>query len=121
MIPTRFVYKHYFLNSAEGERFVQPDKATVRHVDEDDRTKHTVTDSLNRSQEVYIINESGLYSLILSSKLPSAKQFGIRFLICEWSGTTLGISQNMASNINVNIPLYTILCYVLSNYSISIC
>ena len=57
----------------------------------------------------------------MGSGLPSAKQFGIRFLICEWSGTTTGIFQNMASNINVNVPLYTILCYVLSNYSISIC
>ena len=29
----------------------------------------------NQNKETIIINESGLYSLILSSKLPSAKEF----------------------------------------------
>lgn len=53
----------------------QADKAVLRHVDEDDRMKRTVIDQLGRGQKTYIINESGLYSLILSSKLPSAKAF----------------------------------------------
>lgn len=55
--------------------YSQPDKSIIRHVDEDDRTKHTVTDRLGRKQETFVINESGLYGLILSSKLPKAKQF----------------------------------------------
>lgn len=46
-----------------------------RHVDEDDVLKWYITDSLGREQETTIINESGLYSLIMSSKLPNAKQF----------------------------------------------
>lgn len=45
-----------------------------RHVDEDDRTKIMMFDG-NQNKETIIINESGLYSLILSSKLPQAKAF----------------------------------------------
>ncbi|WP_449455935.1 ORF6C domain-containing protein [Streptococcus suis] len=49
--------------------------AIALHVDEDDALKQGITDSLGRIQETIIINESGLYSLILSSKLPQAKEF----------------------------------------------
>ena len=49
--------------------------AIANHVDEDDALKWGVMDSLGREQETTIINESGLYSLILSSKLPQAKEF----------------------------------------------
>lgn len=45
-----------------------------RHVDEEDRYKVMLFDG-NQDKETIIINESGLYSLILSSKLPSAKKF----------------------------------------------
>lgn len=53
----------------------EPNKAIVRHVDEDDRMKHPITDELGRLQQTYVINESGLYSLMLFSKLPTAKRF----------------------------------------------
>lgn len=48
--------------------------AVAKHVDEDDKG---VTEMMTPGgkQKVVIINESGLYSLVLSSKLPSAKQF----------------------------------------------
>jgi prophage antirepressor-like protein len=49
--------------------------ALTAHVDEDDALKWGVTDSLGRTQQTTVINESGLYSLILSSKLPTAKAF----------------------------------------------
>jgi len=49
--------------------------ALAKHVDEDDALKWGVTDSLGRTQKTTVINESGLYSLIISSKLPSAKAF----------------------------------------------
>ena len=45
-----------------------------RHVDEEDRHKIMLFDG-NQDKETIIINESGLYSLILSSKLESAKRF----------------------------------------------
>jgi prophage antirepressor-like protein len=45
-----------------------------RHVDEDDRTKVMLFDG-SQNKETIIINESGLYSLILSSKMLKAKEF----------------------------------------------
>lgn len=53
----------------------EPHKAIARHVDEDDGMKHPVIDSLGRTQQAVIINESGFYSLVLASRLPSAKRF----------------------------------------------
>ena len=45
-----------------------------RHVDEEDRRKAMLFDG-TQDKETIIINESGLYSLILSSKMPNAKKF----------------------------------------------
>jgi len=45
-----------------------------RHVDERDRLKTMIFDG-TQMRETIIINESGLYSLVLSSKLPSAREF----------------------------------------------
>ena len=55
--------------------YAKPLDAISRHVDEDDSVKYGLTDNLGRTQNTIIINESGLYSLILSSKLPQAKEF----------------------------------------------
>lgn len=60
---------------AEALKYNEPHKAIQRHVEEDDRMKHPVTDSTGRTQEVWIISESGLYALIFGSKLESAKRF----------------------------------------------
>ena len=48
--------------------------ALKKHVDSDDKLTRRFADS-GQNREMYIINESGLYSLILSSKLPTAKRF----------------------------------------------
>lgn len=48
--------------------------ALKRHVDDEDKLTRGITDS-GQSRNMYIINESGLYSLVLSSKMPSAKKF----------------------------------------------
>lgn len=53
-------------------------KAVMMHVDDEDKQKQMMTaDSQNGNvvTETTLINESGLYSLVLSSKLPSAKRF----------------------------------------------
>lgn len=50
-------------------------KAILDHVDEEDKDEIPIRDSIGRIQKTPIINESGLYSLVLSSKLPSAKKF----------------------------------------------
>ena len=49
--------------------------AVAQHVDDDDALKQGLIDSLGRKQRATFINESGLYALILSSKLESAKRF----------------------------------------------
>lgn len=54
--------------------YANPQKAVRTHVDDEDRTV-TVLDTVSGEKEAVAINESGLYSLILSSKLPTAKAF----------------------------------------------
>ena len=48
--------------------------AIAAHVDEEDKLTHRFSASGQR-REMTIINESGLYGLVLSSKLPTAKKF----------------------------------------------
>ena len=60
---------------AEALKYNEPHKAIARHISDDDRMKHPVTDSTGRNQDTWIINESGLYALIFGSKLESAKRF----------------------------------------------
>ena len=50
-------------------------KAVADLVEEDDVTRSYLIDSLGRKQRAIFINESGLFALILSSKLESAKRF----------------------------------------------
>lgn len=50
------------------------DQALRKHVDSEDKLTRQF-DGSGQRREMYIINESGLYSLILSSKLPGAKKF----------------------------------------------
>jgi len=49
--------------------------ALQKHVDEEDKMSRQIADPLGRMQNTYIINESGLYSLVLGSKLEGAKRF----------------------------------------------
>ncbi len=49
-------------------------KAIAMHVDDEDKLNDKTSSSLGQ-RGGWLINESGLYSLILSSKLPDAKQF----------------------------------------------
>ena len=51
-------------------------KALADHVDNEDKKDGvTIRDSIGRDQKPIVINESGMYSLILSSKLEGAKRF----------------------------------------------
>ena len=50
-------------------------KALYDHVEDDDKKGVPIQNPLGGEQKMTIINESGLYSLILSSKLPQAKEF----------------------------------------------
>lgn len=59
---------------AEALGYKNPRQALATNVDDEDRGVHSV-DTPSGTQEMTIINESGLYSLVLSSKLPGAKKF----------------------------------------------
>lgn len=68
----------YFVGKdvAEILGYTNTRKALADHVDpEDKKDGVTIRDSIGRDQTPVVINESGLYSLVLSSKLPSAKRF----------------------------------------------
>ena len=66
----------YFVGKdvASALGYVHPTKAVTTHVDEEDRIM-TETVTVQGLRQTNIINESGLYSLILSSKLESARRF----------------------------------------------
>lgn len=56
--------------------YTKTENAIARHVDKEDKTLTPLQGGCSTGvQNTTIINESGLYSLILSSKLPSAKEF----------------------------------------------
>ena len=67
----------YFVGKdvASALGYVNPTKAVSVHVDEEDRSMSEMDTHQRGSQMTIIINESGLYSLILSSKLESARRF----------------------------------------------
>lgn len=61
---------------AEILGYAKPENAISNHVDEEDKTSTLIQGSgSNYKSKTIIINESGLYSLVLSSKLSSAKEF----------------------------------------------
>ena len=66
----------YFVGKdvASGLGYKNTKDALMRHVDEEDKLGARFTTS-GQNREMIIINESGLYSLILSSKLDSARRF----------------------------------------------
>ncbi len=55
--------------------YTNPQKAIRDHIDEEDKRAERIVHPLGGEQKMTVINESGLYSLILSSKLPQAKEF----------------------------------------------
>lgn len=61
---------------AQALGYAKPENAIANHVDEEDKTSTLIQGSgSNYKSKTTLINESGLYSLVLSSKLPGAKRF----------------------------------------------
>lgn len=61
---------------AEALGYAKPENAIAAHVEKEDKTTTLIQGTgSNYKSKTVIINESGLYSLILSSKLPGAKEF----------------------------------------------
>ena len=87
--------------------YVNNRKALQDHVDmEDKRDGVTIRDYIGRMQKGIVVNESGLYSLILSSKLDSAKDFK-RWVTSEILPTirkTGGYVNNDEMFINTYLP-----------------
>ena len=67
----------YFVGKdvAEVLGYAKSRNAIATHVDDEDKKDAPIQGDLGGTQNMTIINESGLYSLILKSKLPSAKKF----------------------------------------------
>lgn len=59
---------------AEGLEYSNTRDALNRHVDDEDKSNVAIHDG-SQNRNMTIINESGFFSLILSSKLPAAKKF----------------------------------------------
>ena len=66
----------YFLGRdvASALGYVNPNKAMIDHVDDEDKLSSRIV-MAGQNRQVIIINESGLYALILSSKLEGARRF----------------------------------------------
>lgn len=66
----------YFVGKdvAEVLGYSRPDNAVRSHIEKEDKLTHQISAS-GQNRKMTLINESGLYSLILKSKLPDAKRF----------------------------------------------
>lgn len=60
---------------AEALGYSKARNAVATHVDDEDKKVAPIQGDLGGKQGMTVINESGLYSLVLSSKLPTAKKF----------------------------------------------
>ena len=61
---------------AKALGYAKPENAIGTHVDSDDKTTTLIQGTgSNYKSKAVLINESGLYSLVLSSKLPTARKF----------------------------------------------
>lgn len=100
----------YFVGKdvAEILGYANTSKALIDHVDDEDKLNNETLSSLGQ-RGGWLINESGLYSLILSSKLPNAKKFK-RWVTSEIlpairkTGCYLANSDMMVSTYFGNLP-----------------
>ena len=78
--------------------YVFPRRALYNHVDEEDKTTVLIQHpGSNYKSKTILINESGLYALILSSKLPRAREFKRRV-----ASEVLGQIRKMGGYILIN-------------------
>ena len=69
--------------------YAKPENAIATHVDAEDKTTTLIQGTgSNYKSKVVIINESGLYSLILSSKLPQAKAIRYAAILLDYADET---------------------------------
>ncbi len=71
--------------------------ALSKHVDSEDKGV-AKCDTLGGAQKITLINESGLYSLILSSKLPQAKALDSAYSIAFPNSTPINVNKKKLKN-----------------------
>ena len=81
--------------------------ALNKHVDREDKGTVAFRDAIGQEQKSVVINESGLYALILSSKLPQAKAFkrweGFFFLLTPLTRYAIYWQQAAIKSLNPKI------------------
>ena len=83
--------------------YTNPQKAIRDHVDEEDRRGEQIVHPQGGTQETVVVNESGMYSLALSSKLSTAKAFK-RWITSE---VLPSIRKTVSYTVNMQIPKVT--------------
>lgn len=63
------------IDVAHALGYKNPQKALRDHVDDEDKRGERIVHPLGGAQKTILINKSGVYSLILDSQLPKAKEF----------------------------------------------
>ena len=66
-------------------KYAKSRNALATHVDKEDKKDALIQGPLGGGQKMTIINESGLYSLILSSKLPQAKAIRYAAILLDYA------------------------------------
>lgn len=94
--------------------------AIAKHVDEEDKNSVAIHDGNKGNPNMTIINESGMYSLVFGSKLPSAKRFK-RWVTSEVlpsiRKTGRYIGNNAASRLkNATLPEITAFLHETSSF-----
>ena len=88
--------------------YAKPENAIANHVDAEDKTTTLIRGTgSNYKSKTTLINESGLYSLIMSSKLPTAKAFKrwvTKFLNGLFAIRTLCYSENRECKSGLSMP-----------------
>ena len=72
-LPEAKDFKRWVASEVLG--YAKPLNAVAMHVEIEDSLKQGLLDSNGKTQQTIFINESGLYALILYSKLPRAREF----------------------------------------------
>lgn len=90
----------YFVGKdvADALGYVDTNKAVSMHVDDEDKKLNDKTSPSFGQRGATLINESGLYSLVLSSKLESAKRFK------RWITADVLPALRRAGSYSMNIP-----------------
>ena len=82
-------------------------------MDDEDKRSERIVHPLGGVQQTTFINESGLYSLILSSKLPKAREFK------RWVTAEVLPQIRRTGGYIVHLPFTDLQCTIRPNYSLA--